>query len=407
MRFMWDRKKQTRLWLCYIAILFLSACTATQPAATIEERIAAVEEQGLLLIIDHQTENDTPVAQRETETVTATIGTFTARMDSMQLWPWSLRSQTLFFQRDHGMATLLIPRRPQFMYEGQKLAHLPYDNERMEIDRADALRQLEQHNRSAESEAQRLRTRIEEARHNLDMATERDWVELALLLTQAELAYDRFRVSTEITRGGLQQRLTDLEDTLAGEYLLAPFDGYIQFFSTHQDRFPLTARNQPILTVGCFDTFILMAQVNHEQLLLINYGSSVTVRTTVPGTTVPVEIDAIVVSDPWATGQRGHNFSLMVRPVDLNGFWEAVYDMHNDKLYTLQRLTFRILLDRYFIDHGIVLPVHAVNFHDGLWYVWAYEDGYVMRRFVEVGNQHGGYRQIVTGIEAGTKVVIR
>jgi len=383
-------------------VVSLSACASQAPANL--DRIAEVEEQGILRIVDHQAiyveETATPTAGRQT--ATALVGSMVEYVN-LQLWVWFPRSQGLSFERDYGNVTLTIPRTQRRVLEGDKLVHLEYDNERMEIDRADIQRRLDQLNRNFTNEAQRLRAQLENARYALDSANERDWVDLALQHAQAELAYERLRISTENSRTYLQQQLADLDDALAGEYITAPFDGFVQWISFSGNGFSMRGPVENLIHIACEENLFFGVNIRPDQLNLLNYGSIVTVRNTGGA----IEFEAAVVSDPWAQGQRDHNFTFWLSPVDFDGLMEALYEIDPyDPLHTLRSMALRAYIHSYVIDEGILLPNNAIHLEDRRRFVWVYDNGNVVRRFIDIGRSIGGYTHVITGIEADTEVVI-
>ena len=397
--------RKSLILLVAIIVLSLSAC-AQQAPATNPDRIAQVEEQGILRIVEvMQEDEETVVPTSAPQTVTAFVGSLTDSF-SPQIWLFFFNMHVLSFERYYGNVTLTTPRGQRRVREGDKLANLEYDNERMGIDRADAQRQLDQLNRNSASEAQRLRAQLEDARYTLYNANEQDWVELALKHAQAELAYERFRLNTENTRTNLQQRLTDLDNTLAGEYITAPFDGFVMWVNFVGDRFFLRDQNWPIMGFACEETFIFGISLRPDQLYVLNYGSIITISATTTGRTHTIDFDAVVVTDPWTTGERDH-FTFWLRPVDLDGFMEALYAIDPyDPLYTMRNMTFNTEIRAYLADTGILLPNNAINSEDWRRFVWVYDNGNIVRRFIDIGHSIDGYTHVITGIEAGTEVVI-
>jgi hypothetical protein len=55
---------------------------------------------------------------------------------------------------------------------------------------------------------------------------------------------------------------------------------------------------------------------------------------------------------------------------------------------------------------SVTLPMAAVHEEDRRTFVYIYDEGRLGKRYVQAGFSGGGYTQIISGLEAGARVVI-
>ena len=236
------------------------------------------------------------------------------------------------------------------------------------------------------------------------------YLELALL----EIGYERFLLTSEITRAALSAEVSALRDVVYREYITAPFDGVITFVISP----PYGLIWNPIIvTIVDFSVFFyqLNISVDHSVLNLYNqvrFGEIFTLRSTdqhyVDGAERPVlEFEARVVTDYWVSGHR-NSFRYWLMPVDKEALFDDLRLLCEDDVhpfYTLLRFGFVISVDVVHAINGITLPVSAVSWDGSLRYVRIYNDGRLGKRYVQTGASTRGYIQILTGLDTGTKVV--
>ena len=234
------------------------------------------------------------------------------------------------------------------------------------------------------------------------------------------------------------------------ELLTAPFDGYITFTILetvpfrNRDMFEPPSRfiedvcilgNPPIIGITRADNFHFKVWVDHEEWTYVYfytgtgvnnlhrqtsrfptpnfvpigtmmYGKILTITGTHLTGTNFVPVEAKVVSDPWAAGER-QQLVYWLRPLDMEAFMANLRSFA--PYYYMQVLTgavFNTLVSIPAIDHGILLPAAAVHPEDGRHFIHVYENGEVTKRYIVVGVLQDGYFQIISGVELDTKVVI-
>jgi len=324
--------------------------------------------------------------------------------------------RNLYFRNDTGELTLLTEDGMQ-VQTGEKLANLWWGDERLEISRTQTEIRLRHFNQNTQDEAALRQSEINETRFYANHATnDADLNRLLLQLAQLELGYDRFRFDTNNTRNNLQNELNELQNMLAGEHILAPFDGTVRSLITTDRSNFIEARHPRILTL--FDEnvfyFSIQPEVRHWHLHqppvgIVSYGSIVTIKSHHPDYPLgfsTLSFDARVVTDPWGAGVRG-DFVFLLSPVDMDGLMKTLYELNPyDPIQALRHLNLQANIDFTINDYGVILPRRAVHTQDRLFYVFVYEQGNLIRRFVNIGVFTGNYVHIVSGVEAGERVVI-
>ena len=310
----------------------------------------------------------------------------------------------------------------QAVIEGDVLANFSYHNQRTEIDRAEAQRRLDQFTRETAIEAERRRAELADARNALNLAEAENSRPLSLRVAQLELGYERFRFTTDSTRDRLMRELADLNNILAGEYLVAPFDGRV-FFQNFFQIFvgggwsfmywpPVIVQNEETL----FFTLLLDEEFMSQRKAYagaIAFGDVLTISSRyIDGSSPLPDFDVKVVTDPWHGGQR-ESLLFWLAPVDIDGLMDAVYALDPyDPMQTLNQMIFSTTVPVTLVDNGILLPTAAVNSEQGRriddvnMYVYVYEHGNLTKKYVTTGVRHRGYVHIVSGLEPGTRVVI-
>lgn len=414
MRFLSDHKKnqpvrksyQLILLLLPVCIMLLAACTTeSNSPANITDAIS----QGLIMPVE-----DALVQEVHREIVTAYSGELVASVNFNVAVYFPIQ-QNLYFENDTGEFTLFAEDSVR-VSEGDELAHLSLDSERIEISRIQAEIRLQQFNQNTANEAARRRTEINNARFSVEHANnDADMARLLLHLAQLELSYDRFRFETANTRSTLTQELEELQYAAAGEYLLAPFDGMIRGALPIQSDF-FDGRRPRILTLIDEDTFFLEITVTQSRQAtlqlpptsILSYGKILTIQSHNPNYQGPptISFDARIVTDPWGAGRRT-NFTFLLVPVDPDGFMEKLYNINPyDPMRILSTVNLQTNIPFTVVDYGILLPHNVIHTQGRLSFVFVYEQGNLIRRFVTPGVRSGPYLHIISGIDAGERVVI-
>ena len=408
MRFLSDHKIIYSIIVFSIFIVLLASCTnESSPNSTITEAIS----QGLILPINI---GDVPAQETHHNLSAARVGQLTHTV------PFGVNlyfpiQHNLRFESDTGKFILLTEDGNQVL-EGEKLAFLTlddyrFDNERAEINRIQAEIRLQQFDQTTASEAIRQQTEIGNARFYVEHATnDTDLTRLLIHLSQLELRYDRFRFETANARNELVRELEELRNTVAGEHLLATFDGTVRGIHVNQyDIFE--GRHPQILSLVDESIFFFTIRTRQQPPLPmsgpLNYGDIVTIQS--QGQAYRgggLLFDARVVSDPWGAGIRNEPMFLLV-PVDMDGLMETLYELNPyDPIQALRAFTFGTDITYMIADYGVLVPHNAIHTQERLSFVFVYEHGNIIRRFVNPHVRAGTYVHIVTGIDAGEQVVI-
>jgi len=308
----------------------------------------------------------------------------------------------------------------QIVKKGDVLARLTYESTQMEINLSSAQRLLSRFDEDFMLNDSRFFHEIYEARNALELANQRDAELLTIQLAALELEYERFLFNSEHTRRNLTENLRDIEENLQGEVITAPFDGII--LNVNRLREGDFLRDNPRIILMA-DPRVFFFQINmggQGQHVLpfaalryggVNHGNIITLRTeetySADGVTGPVlEFDAVVVTEPWAAGERS-DLSYWLAPVDMDGFLEAVAALESETpIRVLNDLNFRASVSAVVAANSVALPANAVYPEDTRSFVYIYEGGNIGKRFVSTGTRAGGYVQILAGLESGAEVVI-
>ena len=314
------------------------------------------------------------------------------------------RQQDLYFDALYGDITIYVEE-GQRVQAGDVLAHLSFDiDTRLELDYFSAVQRLEQFDAEFAREQNRRRAEIAAAQYGSPQRR--------LLDTQLE----HFVFVSGIARDTLLDEAADLAYLLLGENIIAPFDGIVTYIVGP----PYNLRWNPLIaTIVDDSTFFFQITMGDAQPLIdrynnIGHGDIVTLRTTarhvVGGVEQPMlEFDARVVTDSWASGMRGL-FTYLLVPVDMNSFQEAVMLIESENgsrgMHNLPDLVIMAHVEIIHARDALTLPTDAVRFADPRNYVFVYNEGGLGRRYIQAGVRGGGLVQIISGLEAGTEVVI-
>ena len=408
MRFLSDRKIICTIIVFSIFIALLTSC-ANESNFNITEAIS----QGLILPIDAQ---DAPAQETHHSLATAHIGqlTHTAQFSVNLHFPIQ---HDLHFESDTGNFTLFTED-GHHVSEGEKLAILTldgeqFDNERAEINRIQAEIRLQQFDQATASEANRRRTEIGNARFYAEHAiSDAELTRLLINLAQLELRYDRFRFETANTRNELIRELDELRSAVTGEYLLATLDGTVRSIAVTQYG-TFEGRQPRILSLVDEEIFFFTIQTRQQTIPamsgILNYGDIVTIQSQSPayrGSPPTLSFDARVVTDPWAAGTRNDPLFWLV-PVDMEGLMEILYEIDPyDPIQVLRAFFLETSITYIVADYGVLVPHNAIHTQDRLFFTFVYEQGDIIRRFVNPHIRGGAYSHIITGIDAGEQVVI-
>ena len=408
MRFLSDHKIICTIIVFSIFIALLASC-ANESSFNITEAVS----QGLILPIDIDAQN-APVQETHHNLATAHIGqlTHTAQFSVNLHFPIQ---HDLHFESDTGKFTLFTED-GHHVSEGEKLAILTlddeqFDNERAEINRIQAEIRLQQFDQATTNEAGRRQTEIGNTRFYAEHASnDAELTRLLINLAQLELKYDRFRFETANTRNELVRELDELQSAVKGEYLLATFSGTVRSVAVNQYG-TVEGRQPRILSLVDEETFFFTIQTRQQtpppMSGVLNYGDIITIQSQSPSGSPPtLSFDARVVTDPWAAGIRTEPL-FWLAPVDMEGLMESLYEIDPyDPIQVLRTLFLEASVTYIVADYGILVPHNAIQTQDRLFFTFVYEQGDLIRRFVNPHIRAGAYSHIITGLDAGEQVVI-
>jgi multidrug efflux pump subunit AcrA (membrane-fusion protein) len=322
----------------------------------------------------------------------------------------------LNFQGQDGEVTL-IAENGQHVNEGDVLALLISEaDDRLEIAYLAASRRLEQFEANFDREHRARSAEIRQARERMAALDGNARRQAALELELLRIGLERFVYTSTATREAIRDEVIALSEMLDGEEIAAPFDGMVVSI----DSGPYALRWNPrIMTIADPNTFFYQITLSADQTQSNRYnimglGDIITLRSTERhmsgGVERPIlEFDARVVTDSWAGGIR-ERFTYWLVPVDMEGLLETVRALDtgnpDNPLYTLFGLSFTAQIEIVLATNSVTLPLAAVHEEDRRSFVYIYNDGGLGKRYVQTGFTVGGYVQIISGLEAGAKVVI-
>ena len=329
--------------------------------------------------------------------------------------------EMLTFEMTGGYVDVVV-RAGDFVNKGDVLAVLSFEDENMITHKRQAQIRLEQFIRNSAVTENRLLELIDEARDNLNFATNNNQLEWNLRLELALVELELFRARRAIQVEELHSALAEIYDIMAGDKILAPFDGLI--FDTFQHGSFLTANHIIIIMADHRDFFLIadpvgsaLVEMPHQmsRYALFRFGDVLRVRSQRTfvddyGIVRPIAVFyAKVASDPWAAGLRD-NLTYTLIPLDRQAFFDQIYEA---ELSIQEGLSMLLSTEMNInLTPGIYsLPRPAVRQVD--WnnhYIRVLYNGVPSRRYVLVGVQDrraiGGYIQILSGVEEGMQVVI-
>ena len=418
MKFLSDRKERLRvipaILIFFVSVIFLTSCTVME--SNTPGSFSEAASQGIIMTME-----DAQLREDIHELAAARLGMLgsSANFDVGLYFPIQ---SNMHFEHDTGQLALFVEN-GRVVQEGEELALLSFDNERIEIDRIQAEIRLQQFNQNTANDAARRRNEITNAQFYADHAhNERDLTRLLLNLSQLEQSYQRFRFETSNTRRQLTEELAELQSLTAGEHMLAPFSGTVRnAYPLKYDTFE--GRRPQILTLIDEDVFFFTISVNQHRPELfqrspagiLSYGDVVTIQShSAVQRDGPPELsfEARVVTDPWAAGRR-YNFTFWLVPVDMPGFIAQLHELDPyDWVQALHSIAargpsaFQTSISFTIADYGVVIPTAAIGTRDRRFFVFVYENGNLTRRFIQPGAQFVTHTHVISGIDPGEMVVI-
>jgi len=400
-----DLRKLLCITYLFCLLALSSACNVIETSTL---SLDAAQTEGLIYISDevHEIERQVVTAKYRDMTTTAV---FSAQMHLPVI-------RRLQFNEPAGVVETHVAN-GDHVVQGQHLITLHFSEEDFTIDRTRLVNQLAQHDRNTMFTENNLITTVNDAQANFDAAGSRDLEIMSLRLSLAQAELNMFRQTAQAARQVIMDAINEIDETMAGERLYAPFDGFI----THivRNNSTLNTRSQ-VVTIVDYGQFAIEVSPSGDGLnavpnevnraLIFRLNDVVQVRTNRNfnmGDGQPArhfEFDAIVASDPWGAGIRS-SFSSILNPIDRDAF---MLNVANSEIEFSQLLTQRFDVEVTFniAPYNVTLPNEAIQVIDGAAIVVLYHDGVLNRRFVTLGVRQGGYTQVISGLDEGAKVVV-
>jgi hypothetical protein len=349
----------------------------------------------------------------ESETAFAAYRTL-MHSEVSSIFPIYLTQRTLQFSTPNRTLAAIHVERGQRVREGDVLAELVplnvEDAERLFLRRQNAQIELDRFNRDYVIERDRRLAELERAREALDFADDYEWPRLALDLSRREATYRQFLVNNEQNRERLVTRLEDIDEQIAGDQIIAPFDGVITFVANERPGNELDGTPR-IVVLAQEDSLLFMQSFSSLNQLMVWHGNAMYFRhddilkmTMVIMPDIRLEFDARVVNDPWVRHNRTSGRFLFA-PVDWDAFYEAIERYGADLAVTPAPL---FAIEAVFESHVLSVPTSAIQGS----HVYVYEQGYMRRQNVTtgirctVGREHR-YIEILSGLLEGQEVLLR
>jgi hypothetical protein len=222
--------------------------------------------------------------------------------------------------------------------------------------------------------------------------------ELHLLnIAKRELEYEIFLFNNEQTRINFQKQLEDIDERLAGEQIIAPFDGIIVYSLNSRIDAPINHWWRMFTIV---DDSSIHFTVN-APMDVVRFGDVFPVS----DRSGNITFDVRVASDPVVTNIRETMFSFTLVPADGASFMElmAAFDLSIVNMGTLNFTASPMAMN---VQNALFIPRRAVIPEDRKSYVNVMEDGIIRKRFVQTGEVFGEDIQILAGLRPGETVVM-
>jgi len=374
-------RKKFSLLSIVIIILTFSACHQLEAAVVPQETLLAQAVQDGVII--------SPDAVVATDMAFETFEAVHTRLSRTINTPMNLYfplTADLTFERSGGRLSVRDVGFMQFVQEGDVLMSITFDVDALRIEEQQLALRMQEADRRHNSERTRRRSDIESFRNQLSPHMNEFEIEIhALRLEVMEADYRNAIREFNILRREQNRQMTEIREMIAGEDLLAPFDGVVSWASSVRIGTVIEPWMQ-MVTIYDHHAFQLQTRGSPDML---RFGDIVEV-TDSNGT----RRRTTVVSDPLTTGPTGgYHEDFILQPVDdidASHFMQGSLNAHP------------IVFD----VEGIIIPTRAIHTEEQRRFVFIYEDGIIRKRYIQQGQFYGGMTQILDGIEEGQLVVI-
>ena len=349
--------------------------------------------------------------------------------------------ERLTFSRTHGNVTLFV-QAGDFVREGDLLANLSFEDEEFIINHRFAEIRLEQFDRGFSQTLQEREDAIQMARQEMEVAPERDRAAMLVSIQLMEADLQIFRRDMMRQREPVFDALYEINSTIAGDNIYAPFDGMIT--RTVRDGSFLTRLDQVITIVDHMSFYFVLNPVIRDMPdiipanALINFGNVFNLRSNMLAgrqiyysvvigpdgeelsrtritpedddeEEIPLlEFDIKIINDPRARGWFSFA-DFRAEPVDIPGMLQAI-DYLEMSLFSFGDMFFHFYVDIHYGTNSMVIPRGAMRQGFGIvdieWYVFIYSNGDFLRRFIVPGVMFRDYVQVLSGLDEDSLVVV-
>jgi len=363
-----------------VLILF-AACDQLEAAASEDALIAQAVQAGIIISPDALEGGRIAFSTEE-----AAEGSIVRSMNSQVHLHFPVTAD-LSFERGGGRLDYRNANTMQFVHEGDVLMRVVFDEAALRVDEQQLLLRMGEANRRHNNERTRRRADIESFRNEVPGHMNEFDIEIhSLRLEGMEDDYRHMIHEYQVQLRENNRQLEEIRIRLAGEELVAPFDGVISW--ANPLRVGASVENWMVMiTLYDYNSFQLLARGTAE---LLRYGDIITVTDV-----NEVERLARIVSDPLANiAIREHNYEFIIEPledIDASHFFPGTISASSVLINT----------------EGVLVPSRAVENEEQRRFVYIYEDGIIRRRFVQTGAFYMDRTQIIDGVEAGQLVVLQ
>ena len=343
--------------------------------------------------------------------------------------------ERLTFTRTHGYVSLFV-QAGDFVREGDLLANLSFEDEEFIINRRFAEIRLEQFDRSFAQTVQDREDAIELARQNLLLASDREYAAQTIAIQLMEADLQIFRREMSLQRVVVYDYLYEINSTIAGDNIYAPFDGMITR-TVHDGSF-IRGFDQILTIVDHMSFYFTLTPetrgVNAPPDIipdntLINFGNIITIRNATGHVVFVIgaggevlstrwedsddddydtplfEFDIKIVNDPRSR-DRFTFADFRAMPVDIPGVLQLAYDS-GLSLIAFGDIMFVSDIYIHYGTNSVVIPRGAMRQGAGeAHYVFKYSNGVSLRRYITTGVILQDYVQVLSGLDAGSSVVV-
>ena len=366
-----DRKKY--MFLLILLLCFLVGCNAV----FIEDDIVdeAIRQGIITPIAEHAT--------REIQWDVIRIGSIEQHL-SYHVMPFFPERRSLGFSGYGGEFSGAYVSVNDRVSAGDLLAELFTTSEALEIERDRLVLRYNQHQARFETENQTLGREI--ARSS------------GLHREQLEHQLQQLIFYSNNYSEYLLGRINNINCYLVGEQIHAPFDGIITYVSRLEAGDYIHSPGQAIFEIAC-DSILHFSVTGSTTV--IRHGDTFYIRQQSGN----LEIYVQVISDPLASRARASEMQFILAAVCQDSMDEILDDAELT-LLDLASIPFGLSTSIPLAVDAVLASRDAIHEEDDRNFVFIYEGGNLLKRYVTLGVQFGNDVQILAGLEPGQKVML-